>query len=176
VPFAGFVGDYQSTIDPIADGGCNLPILAHVGGSSDEITCAENVKPIKGFVAQPNGGAWPNPKQDPVVLIWHLDFQVQNLKVTLVDAPTGRPVTQGNRTPVVLNLDRVARAGGANDVDGLVWDGTSAFTDNGNAKLHFKAVPAGDYRLVLTATKVKAFNDTGPAQTQTWTSPVITLR
>ena len=176
VPFAGFVGDYQTAITPIADGGCNLPTLARIGSGSDKITCADPNPAIPGFVAQPTGGSWSQPKHDPVVLIWHLDFQVQNLKLTLVDAATGQPVTEGNRNPVLLDVDRLARGATPTAINGFIWDGTSAFADNGNGKTHFKAVPAGDYKLVLTATKVKSFNDTRAAQTQTWTSPVISLR
>jgi hypothetical protein len=98
------------------------------------------------------------------------------VKVTVVDAATGTPVTQGNRNPVVFDDTIIPRSTTPTSFFGLQWDGTIAFTDNGGGKVHRSALPAGTYKLVLEVTHVKAFNDTRPAETETWKSPPITLR
>jgi minor extracellular serine protease Vpr len=176
VPYAGFVGDYQG-VSPIASGNCSLPMLAHVGASTDSITCDTGTPAITGYIGAPTGGTWNQPKSDPVVLLWHLDYQVQELTVTLVDAATGQPVTVGGRNPVLYDVTGVARNSAVNSFSGLVWDGTVSFADNGSkAAQHRRAAPAGTYKLVLTATKVKSFTDSRDNQTQVWTSPAFTLR
>jgi minor extracellular serine protease Vpr len=176
VPYAGYVGDYQA-ISPIASGNCSLPMLAHLGASTDKITCDDGTPAITGFTGAPAGGTWNRPSTDPVVLLWHLDYQVQELKVTLVDAATGQPATTGGRNPVLFDVTGVARSSAVNSFSGLVWDGTISFTDRGaKAAVHRRAAPGGTYKLVLTATKVKSFTDSRPNETQVWTSPAFTLR
>jgi subtilisin family serine protease len=172
VPYAGFSGDYQA-INPIQGGFCSLPTLAHLGSATDTITCDTGQAPLTGFTAARTGGAWS--KKDPVVLLWHLDHQVQNLTVTLLDAATGQPATQGGRNPVLYSVSGVARNSTEIAFGGFIWDGRIAFTDNGNGRVHSKATPAGSYKLLLTATKVKSLTDTRANQTQVWTSPVITI-
>jgi subtilisin family serine protease len=173
VPYAGFVGDYQDTITPVGGGGCSLPTLAHLGSATDTITCDTGQAPLTGFTAARTGGAWS--KHDPVVLLWHLDHQVQNLKVTLLDAATGQPASQGGRNPVLYSVDGVARNSTPIAFGGFVWDGRIAFADSGNGKVHSKATPAGSYKLLLTATKVKSLTDTRANKTQSWTSPAFTF-
>ena len=175
VPFAGFVGDYQELIHPIGDGGCNLPMLAKAGAATDKIDCATGVPAITGLVGQPSGGTWAQPKQDPVVLLYHLDHQVALETVTLLDAATGQPFTQGNRIATLEANSLVRRNSAPNAFFAFVWDGTRAFA-TGNGKVQRKATPAGVYKLKFTITKVTALNDTRPAQTETWTSPAISLR
>jgi len=175
VPYGGFVGDYQSSITPLGAGGCSLPTLAHLGAATDTITCDTGQPALTGFTAARSGGTWGRPKQDPIVLVWHLDHQVQQLEVTLVDAATNQPVTSGGRDAVLFQVDRVSRNSTPNAIGGFIWDGRAPFVDNGGGAVHRKAVPAGDYKLVLTVTKVKSFTDTRPNETQTWTSPAITL-
>jgi minor extracellular serine protease Vpr len=176
VPYAGFVGDYQG-ISPLASGNCSLPALAHFGAATDTITCDSGTPAIAGFTATPAGGTYAQPRKDPVVLLWHLDYQVQELKVTLVDAATGQPVTAGGRNPLLYDITGVSRNSAVNSFSGLVWDGTSAFLDNGaKTNVHRKAVPGGTYKLLLTVTRVKSFTDTRANSTQSWTSPAFTLR
>jgi minor extracellular serine protease Vpr len=175
VPYAGFVGDLQ-TVQAIGSGGCKLPLLVKFATTADKVDCDAGNLPIQGVVAQPEGGTWEQPKRDPVVLLYHLDHQAQAVRVTLVDAATGAPVTQSGRNPVLFDDTIIPRNSTATSFFAFQWDGTTAFTDNGGGKVHRNAVPAGAYKLALAVTHVKAFNDTRTPATETWTSPQITLR
>jgi hypothetical protein len=174
VPFAGFVGDYQSIV-AIGDGQCGLPMLAKIGLASDKIDCATGVVPIQGLIGQASGGTWEQPKQSPVVLLYHLDHQVAKETVTLVDAATGAPVTQGGRNATLEENLFLRRNSAPNSFFAFVWDGTQAYT-TGSGKVQRKATPGSTYKLKFTITKATALNDTRVAQTETWTSPAITLR
>jgi subtilisin family serine protease len=175
VPYAGFVGDLQ-TVQVIGSGGCSLPLLVKFGTATDKVDCDTGNLPINGAIGQPNGGTWGQPKSDPVVLLYHLDHQAQRVRITLVDAATGTPVTQGGRNPVLFDDTMDPRNSQPTSFFGFQWDGTIAFADNGGGKVHRKAAPAGTYKLVLEVTHVKAFNDTHTPSTETWISPQITLR
>ena len=175
VPYAGFKGDNQSIV-AMGNGGCDLPMLAKIGAATDKITCPAPAPAINGLTGQPAGGSWAQPKSDPVVLLYHLDHQARAVRITLLDAATGEPVTQGNRNPVLQLDEFTPRNSAPNSFFAFVWDGTIAFTDNGSAKVHRKAAPAGSYRLRLTLTKAQALNDTRAAGTETWTSPAFSLR
>jgi hypothetical protein len=98
------------------------------------------------------------------------------VRITLVDAATGTPVSQGGRNPVVFDDTLIPRNSQATSFFGFRWDGTLAFADSGGGRVHRRAAPGGTYKLVLEVTHVKAFNDTRPAETETWKSPPITLR
>jgi minor extracellular serine protease Vpr len=173
IPYVGFSGDYQSIV-AIGNGGCNLPLLAKFGASTDKIDCGSNPA-ISGLVGQPAGGTWSQPKSDPIVLLYHLDHQVATETVTLVDAATGAPVTQGGRSAILESNSLLGRNSTPTSFFGFVWDGTQAFAA-GNGKVQRKATPAGVYKLKFTITKATALNDTRAAQTESWTSPAITLR
>jgi minor extracellular serine protease Vpr len=174
IPYVGFSGDYQSIV-AIGNGGCNLPMLVKIGNpETDKIDCGANPA-LKGLIGQPAGGTWSQPKSDPVVLLYHLDHQVASETVTLVDAATGAPVTQGGRNPILESNSLLTRNSTPTSFFAFVWDGTQAFT-TGNGKVQRKATPGGVYKLKFTITKATAFNDTRAAQTESWTSPAITLR
>jgi hypothetical protein len=170
VPYLGFKGDYQSIV-ALGDGGCNLPMVARLGAATDKIQCTPT-RTIDGLVGLPNGGAFEQPKQDPVLVLYHLDHQAANVTLTLLNAATGQPVTQGNRSPVIQSIDLHARNSSAAGLFAFIWDGTVA-SSKGDSR---KAAPGGVYKLKITLTKVKSFNDTRSAGTETWTSPAITLR
>jgi hypothetical protein len=175
VPYAGYKGDYQSIV-ALGSGGCDLPMLAKIGGATDRISCPAPAPAINGLIGQPAGGSWPQPKSDPVVLLYHLDHQARAVQITLLDAATGEPVTQGHRNPVLQLNEFTPRNSIPTSFFAFVWDGTIAFADNGGGKVHRKAAPAGTYKLRLTLTKAQALNDTRPAGTETWTSPAFSLR
>ena len=173
VPFLAFAGNYQA-LPVITGGGCTLPTLAKFGGANDSITCDTGVAAIAGLTRQGAGAVYDQPKGDPIVVLYHFHHQSANYTLTLLDA-AGNPVTVGGRFPTIESVDLVARNSGPTSFFGSVWDGTLAFT-TGNGKVQRKAAPGGVYRLKLTITKVKAFNDSGPAGTESWTSPAFTLR
>ena len=173
VPFLGFAGNYQS-LPVITGGGCTLPTLARFGGANDSITCNTGVAPIAGLIRQGAGSVYEQPKRDPIVVLYHFHHQSASYTLTLLDA-AGNPVTVGGRVPTIESVSLVARNSGPTTFFGSVWDGTLAFAA-GNGKVQRKAAPGGTYKLRLTITKVKAFNDTSAAGTETWTSPAFTLR
>jgi minor extracellular serine protease Vpr len=173
VPYVGFFGDYQS-LPVITNAGCGLPTLARFGSSTDAFQCGTGT-PVQGVRAQPSGGVWEQPKQDPIIVFFHLNHQAANYTLTLLDAATGQPVMVGGRIPVVDSVDRVPRNSAANTFFGSIWDGTLAFRA-GSGQIQRKAAPGGVYKLKLTITKAQAFNDTGAAETESWTSPAFTLR
>jgi subtilisin family serine protease len=168
----GANGDYQG-IQALGNAGCAMPLLARFGAASDKIECATPARTIDGMVAAPRGGAWTQPKKDPVILLYHLDHQAANVTVTLLRA-TGEEMRQGNRSPVLQSVDLHPRNSAATTFFGFVWDGTQAISQRDSTSR--KATPAGTYKLRITLTKVKALNDTRPAGTETWMSPPITLR
>ena len=173
VPYVGFFGDYQS-LPVITNAGCGLPTLARFGSSSDTFQCGTGT-PVPGVRAQPSGGVWEQPKQDPIIVFFHLNHQARNYTLSLLDAASGQPVTVGGRIAVVDSVDRVSRNSAANTFFASVWDGTLAFR-TGSGQFLRKAAPGGVYKLKLTITKAQAFNDTGAAETESWTSPAFTLR
>jgi hypothetical protein len=170
VPWLGFAGNYQA-LPVITGGGCTLPTLAKFGGA---ITCDTGVAAIAGLTRQDAGAVYEQPKRDPIVVLYHFQHQSANYTLTLLDA-AGNPVTVGGRVPTIESVDLVARNSGPTTFFGSVWDGTLAFAA-GNGEVQRKAAPGGVYKLRLTITKVKAFNDASPAGTETWTSPAFTLR
>jgi minor extracellular serine protease Vpr len=173
VPYLGFKGDYQS-LPVITSAGCNLPTLARFGANTDVFQCGAGA-PNPGLKVEPSGGVWEQPKRDPIIVLYHFNHQSANYTLTLLSAATGQPVTVGGRIPVIESVNLVPRNTGANTFFGSVWDGTLAFT-TGNGKVQRKAAPGGVYKLKLTITKVKSFNDSRAAGTESWTSPAFTLR
>jgi minor extracellular serine protease Vpr len=173
VPYIGFKGDYQS-IQAIGNAGCGMPLLARFGAATDKIQCTMPARTIDGLIGQPSGGTWAQPKRDPVIVLYHFDHQATNVTLTLLDAATGQPVTQGNRSPVLQSIELHSRNSAATTFFAFVWDGTQAVSNRDTT--HRKTSPGGVYRLRITLRKVKAFNDSRPAATESWTSPPITLR
>jgi minor extracellular serine protease Vpr len=170
VPYVGFKGDYQA-IQALGDGGCGMPTLARFGTTTDKIQCTPT-RTIDGLIGEPSGGTWAQPKKDPIVVLYHTDHQASNVSLSLLDAATGQPVTQGNRSPVVQAIALHPRNSSAVGFFAFAWDGTLASSKHDSRK----AAPGGLYRLKITLTKVKAFNDARAAGTETWTSPALTLR
>jgi hypothetical protein len=173
VPYVGFRGDYQA-IQVIGNAGCGLPMLARLGSDTDKIDCATPARTIDGVVAQPNGGTWAQPKRDPILVLYHFDHQATNVTLTLLDAATGQPVTQGNRSALLQNITLHPRNSAGTTFFLFTWDGTQAVPNRETTKR--KTTPGGAYKLRIMLTKVKALNDSRAAGTETWTSPTITLR
>jgi hypothetical protein len=173
VPYIGFKGDYQS-IQVIGNAGCGMPMLARFGAATDKIQCTTPARTIDGLVGQPAGGTWAQPKRDPVIVLYHFDHQAVSVTLTLLDAATGQPVTQGNRSPILENIELHSRNSAPTTFFAFVWDGSQAVSNRDTTQR--KTTPGGVYKLKITLTKVRALNDSRAAGTETWTSPAITLR
>jgi hypothetical protein len=173
VPYLGFRGDYQA-IQAIGSAGCAMPMLARFGAETDKIQCTTPPRTIDGLIGQPAGGTWEQPKKDPIIVLYHFDHQATNVTLTLLNAATGEPMTQGNRSAILQSIDLHPRNSGATTFFAFVWDGTQAMSQKDSSSR--KATPAGTYRLHITLTKVKALNDSRSAGTETWTSPPLILK
>jgi subtilisin family serine protease len=173
VPYIGFKGDYQA-IQVIGNAGCGMPLLARFGGATDKIQCTTPARTIDGVIGQPAGGTWAQPKRDPVIVLYHFDHQATNVTLTLVNAATGQPVTQGNRSATLQSIELHSRNSSPTTFFAFIWDGTQAVSNRDTTNR--KTTPGGVYKLKLTLSKVKALNDSRAAGTETWTSPAITLR
>jgi minor extracellular serine protease Vpr len=146
VPYAGFKGDYQSilVLNPAANANGN-PLLrpALSLGPSVPVTINPNADEV----------AW---------VLFHLDHQVQRLRMEVFDAMTGRA---WHRAFEEKFLPRNATATGFFAVP---FDGT---TVNGR---RLNVLPNGQYVIKLSVLKPLG-DDSNPAHTESWTSPVITI-
>lgn len=149
VPYAGFIGDYQSipAMTPTAFG---FPWLAKLIGGS--------------FFNQPGGATFTLAGGDVPYILVHLDHQVQTLYVEVSDARTGR--VEG----FAIYLDYVGRNSTATGFFALPWDGVTTTKTGRDTRV----VPDGQYVIKLAV--LRALGDrNNPAHWESWTSPVITL-
>lgn len=147
VPFAGFVGNYQSIVAlaPTANG---FPWLAKLVGTS--------------FFNQPTGATFTLASGDVPYFLVHFDHQVAALRIQVVDANTSKD------WHYAFSENYVGRNSTATGFFALSWDG-STFA---GGKTY--TVPNGQYNAVLSV--LKALGDpNNPADWETWTSPTITI-
>jgi subtilisin family serine protease len=145
VPFAGFVGDYQS-IQALAPTPNGFPWLAKLIGPS--------------LFKQTDGAVYTLASGDiPYVLI-HLDHQVEQIQLKVLDAVTGHSMHY------IDNSKYIQRNSSATSFFYWTFDGTTLSAD---LKKTF-TVPNGNYVIEVRALKAlgKAHN---PADWETWTSP-----
>jgi subtilisin family serine protease len=149
VPYAGFIGDYQS-IQAMTPTPFGFPWLAKLVGGS--------------FVNQPGGATFTLTGGDVPYILVHLDHQVQILSMEVSDARTGR--VEG----FAIYLNHVGRNSTATAFFAIPWDGVTT-TKTGT---HPREVPDGQY--VIRLAVLKALGErSNPAHWESWTSPVITL-
>ena len=161
VPFAGFVGDYQTVrvLTPSAifpDPADGFPWL---------------VKLVDGtYFNQPDGAVYTMESDDIPFFLVHLNHQSRSYEFRLLNASNGEPVH-----PVFGTFDKdeyVGRNTTATGFFAFAWDGTRAHS-NGNPDLR-KLVPNGTYLVELRV--LKALGDPGnPDHWEIWTSPPVTL-
>jgi len=147
VPFAGFVGDYQSiqVLTPTANG---FPWLAKVIGTS--------------YVKQPLGGTFTMFGADIPYFLLHLDHQSRLMRMEVFDAVSGKAWHRSYQQAFL------PRNSTSTSFFAFPWDGT---TFAGNKTY---TVPDGQYIVKLSV--LKALGDANnPAHWETWTSPVITI-
>ena len=152
VPYAGFKGDYQSTVvlTPTANG---FPWLAQIGGGS--------------YNNRPSGATFTMVGDDAPNFLLHLDHQSRRLYLEVRDATTGRVMGKISDEDYLI---RNATPGGAFVYS---WDGVT-FTGSPSNPRNVRAVPNGQY--VVTVWVLKALGtDFVPAHWESWTSPVITI-
>jgi hypothetical protein len=147
VPYAGFVGDYQS-IQAIAPTVYGFPWLSQVVGGF--------------FENRPDGGTFTLVGDDLPYILLHLDHQVYQLRLEVFDAHTGKAWHR------ILLEHYLPRNSSSTSFFAFPWDGT---TTKGNKVV---TVPDGDY--VIRVAIIKALgSNTNPADWETWVSPTITI-
>jgi minor extracellular serine protease Vpr len=152
VPYAGFKGDYQSTVvlTPTANG---FPWLAKLAGGT--------------FTNQPAGATFTMVGDDIPFLLFHLDHESRELKLEVFDAVSGQAHHK------ISDDDYVSRNSTPGGFFATAWDGIT-FRGNAGNPIGVKAVPNGQY--VVRMSVLKALGDSSnPAHTESWTSPVITI-
>jgi minor extracellular serine protease Vpr len=154
VPFAGFKGDYQSTVvlTPTVNG---FPWLAQLVGTSYQNRNA-------------TGGTYSMVGDDIPYFLMHLDHLSRQIKLEAKDAVTGKSWY------TVSNDEYVTRSATPNGFFAFAWDGTS-FSGEGKGKgTKFYTAPNGQY--TVTVSVLKALGDAAnPAHWETWTTSVITI-
>lgn len=154
VPYAGFKGDYQSLeiLQPASN--FAFPWLAQLVGSS--------------YQNRPDGQVYTMVGNDIPFFLFHLAHQSRNLKMTV------RSVGGNNANwHAILDIDYMRRNGGDNPAAlndsfyAISWDG---LVFNPSGKKVFM-VPNGQYQVTITAQKALG----NPSDTESWTSPVITI-
>ena len=147
VPYAGLKGNYQSipVMTPTPNG---FPWLAKVSGTS--------------LVKQAAGATYTLRNGDLPYFVVHLDHQSQWLRVEVFDVKSGKAWHRA------LQDSYLPRNSTSTAFFAFSWDG---LTVNGNK---VNVVPNGQY--VMKVTVLKALGDEStPGDTETWTSPPITL-
>ncbi len=152
VPYAGFKGDYQSTVvlTPTANG---FPWLAQLVGSS--------------FFNRPAGATYTLIGNDIPFFLIHLDHLSRRVRLEAFDAVTGK---HWRRVSDDQFVTRNSTPGG---FFAFTWDGTT-FSGVGSNPNQFFTVPNGQY--VVKVSVLKALGrESRAADWETWTSPVVTI-
>ncbi|MDX1677333.1 S8 family serine peptidase [Arsukibacterium sp.] len=155
VPFAGFVGDYQS-IQVLAPTGNGFPWLAQLSGGFFA-PCTVNCS----YSMQGDDLPW---------FLIHFDHHARYMEMNILHAGSMQPVHPVfHKTNVYDYLPRNSTPTGFFTFS---WDGTRIHSNGGKGKT--KVVPDGDYVLQLRVLKALG-DESNPAHWETWTSPVITI-
>ena len=160
VPYAGFLGDYQSIVA--------MPIRGNFPRIAKETA-------INTFALASPTEVWTLASRDEIPNVnLHFDHQVRRLEIQVVNAATGASLH-----PVFSNVyeqDFLSRNQTATGFFAYPWAGGRLHSNGQGSKagLTWKTVPDGSYKLVVKA--LKALGDPGnPAHWETWTSPSITI-
>ena len=147
VPYAGYNGDYQA-IQVFTLAG--FPLLAKLTST--------------GFVPQPGGALFTMSGDDLPFILIHLNHQIANLKMEVIDVATGKSLNFAD------DEDFIGRNSAANSFFAVAWDGTTMKRPGGK----LRTVPNGAYRIDLSI--LKALGDPrNPAHFERWSSPTITI-
>ena len=163
VPFAGFVGDYQSLV-VLQPTSLEFPWLARLDGGS-----------FWRLPSTTHSSTFTLAGNDRPYFLFHLAHQSRKLEFTVFDAATGKPVSGKGRNPNFLSDEYLRRNGAQSGTDfffAVSWDGTLRVNERGVKR--WEPVPNGNYYVVLKV--LKALGDpANPVHTETWTSPTFTI-
>jgi minor extracellular serine protease Vpr len=151
VPYTGYNGDYQliTALTPVFTPG-GFPLLAKLVGPD--------------FVPQPTGALFTLNGDDLPFILLHLNHQVANLKMEVIDVATGSSLNFAD------DENFLPRNRTATGFFAFAWDGTTMKKAGGKSR----AVPNGTYRIDLSI--LKALGDPrNPAHVERWSSPHITI-
>ena len=148
VPYAGFVGDYQSVqvLKPLAYG---FPWLTKFDGDT--------------YYKQVDGASFSMANDDVPTLLVHFDYQSRLVQMEVFDAHTGR------NWHIAQRFEYFGR-NSANGYYALPFDGTTT-TMSGRKTF---VVPNGSYVIKLSVLKALGHED-NPADWETWTSPMFQI-
>jgi hypothetical protein len=147
VPYMGYNGDYQE-----------IPVLTLAG-----LPALAKLTP-NGFVLQPGGALVTMQGTDVPYVLLHLNHQVANLKIEVIDVATDRSLNFAD------DEEFVTRNSSANSLFVFAWDGTTMRRTGGK----LRTVPNGTYRLELSV--LKALGDAkNPDHYERWSSPNVTI-
>jgi minor extracellular serine protease Vpr len=149
VPYAGFIGNYQD-IQALVPTQFGFPLIA--------IEVEPGV-----YSPLPEGGTFTLVDGDFPNILVHLDHQVQEFRVQVRDASTGRNWHRAFDIPIH------PRSSTATAFFAYEWDGTT--TNPGGSGF---VVPNGTYVLELSVLKALGDRD-NPDHWEHWTSPPVTL-
>jgi subtilisin family serine protease len=156
VPYAGFIGDYQSipVLTPTANG---FPWLAKLAGGT--------------FTKQATGATYTLVGDDVPQFLAHFDHQSQRVTMKVNAIKTVNGVKKIDRDWFyVLDEQYFGRNQTTTGFFSFSWDGTTF--NKGNTKTF--VVPDGEY--VVTISVLKALGDSSnPAHTESWQSPPIVI-
>jgi len=157
VPYAGFIGDYQS-LEVLTPGAFDVfPTMGWTPDGSDFWLVPE------GFVYTMEGFDVPN-------VLLHLHHQSRLVKADVYDANTGKAVHPDSSAFVEEYLPRNATSGG---FFAFPWDGTH-LQANRLGRLKSRDLPDGEYYLVVSVQNALG-NPGNPDHWETWTSPMFVI-
>ncbi len=152
VPYAGFIGNYQS-IQVLTSGGSGFPWLSYTPDGAHLFNA-------------PAGHTYSMAGNDIPFIAAHFDHQSRKVVAEIFDAASGKAWHEA------FGFEYFDRNSTATEFWALSWDGSTIIGKKKGAKSI--AVPNGSYVLKLSV--LKALGDaTNPADWETWTSPIITI-
>lgn len=158
VPYAGFIGDYQS-LEVLTPGGYG--VFPSLGWTPDGIH----------FGLAGEGSVFTMEGFDVPNILLHLHHQSRMLTADIYDVATGEPVHPEFST--AFEEAYLPRNSSVYGFFAFPWDGTRIHT-NQKGKLKTKVVPDGEYYIVVRV--LKALGDPEiPEHWETWTSPMFVI-
>jgi minor extracellular serine protease Vpr len=164
VPYAGFVGDYQSIVaaTPTAFG---FPWVSRLTSCNPALVRGlDCFDPAGGYTNAPGGTFTMTDAFNVPQLLVHLDHQVRRMKVEVLNATTGRT------WHLAFDLEHLARNSTSTSFNAYPFSGQ---TTGANGKRTF-TVPDGTYVFRITIVKA-AGSSSNPAHTETLTTTSFTI-